>query len=372
MMGVDLFAGAGGLSLGAAQAGVDVRFAVELDPHAADTYAMNHPNAEVHTGDVRDIGEIDVPRNGDARILFGGPPCQGFSTSNQRTRTVDNEANWLFRHFMALARSWHPDWILLENVKGLRETEGGVFVREIVASLELLGYTPSSCVLNAADYGVPQKRSRMFIVGSRAGIRLSAPPTVVPPSRRVTVSQAIGDLPELANGACVNRMRYRTRPRSAYARSMRGILDECDNHLVTRSSTLVVKRYQHVPPGGNWQDIPPHLMRNYADRTRCHTGIYHRLSSNGPSIVLGNFRKNMLIHPSQHRGLSVREAARLQSFPDRYTFCGSIGFQQQQVGNAVPPLLAKAVFQSILTASFDPSQGATHATDEKIPCKDAS
>ena len=112
----------------------------------------------------------------------------------------------------------------------------------------------------------------------------------------------------------------------------------------------MIERYNHITKGGHWEDIPDRLMKTYADKTKCHTGIYHRLDEKKPSIVIGNFRKNMLIHPRQDRGLSVREAARLQSFPDQYEFKGSIGFQQQQVGNAVPPLLAKAVFQSVVQA----------------------
>ena len=112
-----------------------------------------------------------------------------------------------------------------------------------------------------------------------------------------------------------------------------------------------MRRYPHVPQGGNWENIPARLMENYANRTRCHEWIYRRLSVDEPSVVIGNYRKNMLIHPTQDRGLSVREAARLQSFPDTFAFQGSIGLQQQQVGNAVPPLLAKAVFNSILRAT---------------------
>jgi DNA (cytosine-5)-methyltransferase 1 len=130
---------------------------------------------------------------------------------------------------------------------------------------------------------------------------------------------------------------------------MRGGLNICSNNLVTGNAPHIIDRYKFIPPGGNWEDIPKHLMSNYADVQRCHTGIYRRLRDDEPSIVIGNFRKNMLIHPSKHRGLSVREAARLQSFPDSFRFYGSIGFQQQQVGNAVPPMLAKAVFSQILS-----------------------
>jgi DNA (cytosine-5)-methyltransferase 1 len=131
---------------------------------------------------------------------------------------------------------------------------------------------------------------------------------------------------------------------------MRNNQSGCLNHLVTRNSELVIERYKYIPQGGNWEHIPEHLMKNYKDKSRCHTGIYRRLDNNKPSVVIGNYRKNMLIHPTQNRGLSVREAARLQSFPDSFVFKGSIGFQQQQVGNAVPPLLAKALFSSILKA----------------------
>ena len=123
--------------------------------------------------------------------------------------------------------------------------------------------------------------------------------------------------------------------------------DGCTNHNVTNNASHIIERYKYIPQGGNWECIPENLMKNYTNRMRCHTGIYRRLSEDKPSVVIGNYRKNMLIHPKQDRGLSVREAARLQSFPDSYEFYGSIGFQQQQVANAVPPLLAKAIFLTI-------------------------
>ena len=170
-------------------------------------------------------------------------------------------------------------------------------------------------------------------------------PTIEKP---VTVREAISDLPQLENGAIYETLPYRNGCPSNYARKMRGDLKESSNHCVTKNSSIVIERYKHIPQGGNWENIPQKLMKNYTDKTRCHTGIYHRLRENEPSIVIGNYRKNMLIHPTQNRGLSVREAARLQSFPDWYEFKGHLGFQQQQVGNAVPPYMSQRVFEEIV------------------------
>ena len=168
-------------------------------------------------------------------------------------------------------------------------------------------------------------------------------------STYVTVREALSDLPSLSNGASTNWMPYKCNAESDYARLLRGNLKRAPNHLVTRNNIDVIERYKHIPQGGNWEDIPIELMTNYNDTSKCHTKIYHRLEIDAPSVIIGNYRKNMLIHPFEDRGLSVREAARLQSFNDNYRFLGSIGFQQQQVGNAVPPLLAKAVFEKILS-----------------------
>lgn len=347
MIGADLFAGPGGLSLGAALAGIDVRLAVEVDTHTAVTYAHNHPHTTIFADDVRNLKEITIRNRRQAKILFGGPPCQGFSTSNQRTRTLDNPNNWLFLEFMRIVDLWKPDWVVFENVKGMAETKKGIFLDWVLERFHYSGYTTSRWVLNAADFGVPQRRSRLFIVGSKHGVTVAKPKGTS--SCSVTVRQAISDLPDLPNGASISRMPYKCRARSKYARSMQGSLTVSANHLVTRNADHIVKRYRYIPQGGNWEHIPRRLMKNYMDISRCHTGIYHRLREDAPSVVIGNYRKNMLIHPTQDRGLSVREAARLQSFPDWYEFKGSIGFQQQQVANAVPPLLARTVFESILT-----------------------
>jgi len=345
-VGIDLFAGAGGMSLGASMAGIDVQLAIENDYHAAATYAHNHPETRLIVDNISNVKRVRVPKKGKTAILFGGAPCQGFSTSNQRTRTRKNSSNWLFMEFLRLVNHWRPDWIVYENVQGIIETEGGYFLDKIIYEFEKSGYTCSSDILCASNFGVPQNRYRFFLLGSFHGISLKMPrPTS---QKAVTVRKAIADLPSLSNGASKDYLPYPCKAKSNYAKSMRNGQPGCRNHLVTKNAPHVVDRYNHIPQGGNWEDIPECLMHNYTDRFRCHTGIYKRLYGDRPSVVIGNYRKNMLIHPWENRGLSVREAARLQSFPDWYDFQGSIGFKQQQVANAVPPLLAMAVF-SLLT-----------------------
>ena len=344
MIGVDLFSGAGGLSAGAVAAGVQVALAVESDPHAAATYRANHPNVDLLLDDIRCIPDLPPLHTTLPTVLFGGPPCQGFSTSNQRTRSLDNPLNHLYVHFIRQVRSMRPTFFVFENVKGFLETKGRFFFSATVRGLRQLGYSVAHGILTATDYGIPQRRSRLFIIGSLTHSPKLPPPRATAPT---TVSDALLDLPELHNGAAFQEFSYRTDPQSDYARLLRADSEVCKNNFVTRNASDVVERYKHIPQGGNWRHIPEHLMANYVDRTRCHDGIYHRLSWDRPSIVIGNYRKNMLIHPSADRGLSVREAARIQSFPDSYVFTGSIGFQQQQVANAVPPMLAQAVFEQL-------------------------
>ena len=347
LIGIDLFAGAGGMSLGARQAGVDVDLAVESNLHAAETYAANHRPTQLFAEDIRTLQFSDLApwkAASDRLIVFGGPPCQGFSWSNLRTRNTANQTNWLFREFVRVVEFLAPAWIVFENVQGIVNTAGGAFLDQVRQSLEQR-YDLHQALLNATHYGRSSKPN------STVPRRLSRWDSLpLPGTQRrmpLTVDDAIRDLPRLGNGNDVSWLPYgRARP-SKYGRAMRGRLQACGNHFVTRNAQFVIRRYGCVPQGGNWEDIPINLMGNYHDRTRCHTGLYHRLRSARPSVVIGNYRKNMLIHPFENRGLSVREAARLQSLPDWFTFSGSIGFQQQQVGNAVPPLLAQAVFSEI-------------------------
>jgi DNA (cytosine-5)-methyltransferase 1 len=348
VIGIDLFAGAGGMSMGAQMAGVVTKVAVELHHAAFETYRHNHPDCIVLQMGVEHLQNFATPFPADDLIVFGGPPCQGFSTSNQRTRSAANKKNWMFQAFIAFVKRTKPAWVIFENVKGILETEGGLFANHIRKDLEHLGYCCEQGLLNAADFGVPQSRSRFFIIG-----RLEAVPPSLPrggEGHKVSVDDALHDLPVLSNGAGEDVLAYAKAAATDYALRMRGGLAECSGHLVSRNAESIIARYPFIPQGGNWADIPEEMMANYKDRTRCHTGIYRRLDPTKPSVVIGNFRKNMLIHPYEHRGLSLREAARLQSFPDSFVFKGSIGLRQQQVGNAVPPLLAEAVFRTVVTA----------------------
>lgn len=346
IIGIDLFSGAGGMSLGAELAGIYVQYAVEKDIYAANTYKYNHQNTNMLNLDIRQFTDIPKDIKKGITILFGGAPCQGFSSSNRRTNNRDNADNWLYKEFIRILTIWQPDWVVFENVTGIVEMESGAFFQEIVHNFMSVGYTCSYKILNASDFGVPQKRNRLFLIGSKHGGIINFDPEIK--ATTVTVRDALFDLPKLNNGAKIDVLPYTREADNEYAKSMRGNLVQCSGHLVSRNADYVLERYEHIQQGENWRSIPAKLMGNYFDPKRCHTGIYYRLREDDASVVIGNYRKNMLIHPWSNRGLSVREAARLQSFPDNYVFKGTIGFQQQQVGNAVPPLLAKYVFSKII------------------------
>lgn len=277
---------------------------------------------------------------------------------------MENPNNHLYIHFLRFVSAINPEVFVLENVAGLQTSPCCRILDRILNDADELGYSSTWDELNAIDYGVPQVRRRVIVVGVRKNLKWKWKPpggTVIGTSS-ITVREAISDLPILRPGARIDILPYRlVRRNSEYQALMRGRgRDLVQGNLVTRNSAKIIERYRHIRPGDNWEVIPARLLDNYADSSRCHTGIYHRLQWDLPSKVIGNYRKNMLIHPSQNRGLSVREAARLQSFPDDYIFVGSIGFQQQQVGDAMPPLLAQAIAKSLLD-KLNPSGGKSEA-----------
>jgi DNA (cytosine-5)-methyltransferase 1 len=346
-IGIDIFSGAGGLSLGAENAGIKIGLAVEKDQSAAKTFTRNHPGVKILCDDITKIN----PKTHIAEtpfIVFGGPPCQGFSLSNTKTRTSENSNNKLFYEFVRFVEELKPDWFLFENVEGITTFNKGETVRIIKECFAAIGYETSESVLYASDYGVPQHRNRFFMVGNRLGKTFKFPDRN---NYKVSVEEAISDLPDLVNGDKYEELPYKKNfiETGTYAQKMRQKSNMASQNLVSRNEDYVIERYKHIGQGQNWRAIPDHLMGNYANVNNCHSGIYKRLNPSIPSVVISNYRKNMLIHPFQDRGLSVREAARLQSFPDHFVFEGTLMHVQQQIGNAVPPLLAEAIFRKILT-----------------------
>jgi DNA (cytosine-5)-methyltransferase 1 len=339
-LGIDLFAGAGGLSLGFEAAGFDIAYAIEHDKSAAKTYTKNRKRRSVHV-ETADIKKITTPavmkklgvKKGELDIVIGGPPCQGFSTSNRQTRHIDNPNNHLVYRYVTFVKKMRPKWFLMENVSGMETFEKGAVRDDLLETFKSMGYDAVFMILNSSDFGVPQHRKRIFFIGNRVGQPMAFIEKIKSASqgKPVTVRDAISDLPHLENGHLECKMPYNGRKRklSRYQHEMRkGMNGSVRNNLVTMNQELAVQRFKQIEQGE----------------------IYLRLPWNRPSVTLNNFRKNMIIHPAQHRGLSVREAARLQSFPDKYVFHGSIGSQQQQVANSVPPLLSKAIASRIAKA----------------------
>ena len=355
---LDTFSGPGGLSEGIKSAEneeleFDVVVANDYDANVRATYVMNHPRVKFIEGSIMDANVrrniVDVADGVD--VIIGGPPCKGFSLENKRTRNMDNPMNRLVDHYLDVVQQVRPLAFVMENVPGLLAMDGGRVVQRILERLQSMGYhNATSWLLNAADYGVPQTRRRAFLVGSLSRDVIKKPRKTH--RQYVTLGEAISDLPEILPGdATSDRDTYLASPENKFQRIMRGKLRRVLNHIATKNQPHVTERIKTVPPGGNWSDIPVVLMRingKYRDLSHTHSMIYKRLLSGEPSVTITNFRKAMIIHPKQNRLLSVREAARIQTFPDKFKFAGGISSQQQQVSDAVPVLLAKAVGGAVL------------------------
>ena len=346
---VDIFSGAGGMSIGSMMAGIQPILAVEFDVYAANTYKTNHPKTVVLQRDIKTVNPLEHTDK-NPFILFGGPPCQGFSVANTKTRNLENPNNWMFQEYVRFVKDLEPEWFLFENVVGFKSFDKGKFAIEVEEELRLAGYETNSTVLNASDFGVPQDRKRFFIVGhkkDKGGIKFDF--TTLKKQKRVSVGEALADLPVLKNGDKINECNYKHEALHPYTRIMRRKSKIAMQNLVTESKPHIVDRYRAIKQGENWKAAERKgLLKTYTSTKHTHSGIYKRLEEDKPAVTIANYRKSMLIHPHEDRGLSLREAARLQSFPDNFRFEGTLSFQQQQVGNAVPPLLAKAIFQKIL------------------------
>lgn len=347
---VDIFSGAGGMSIGSIMAGIEPILAVEFDMHAAKTYETNHPKTKVLQRDIKTVNPLEHTEK-NPFILFGGPPCQGFSVANTKTRNLDNSNNWMFKEYLRFVKDLEPEWFLFENVVGFKSFDKGKFAVEVEEELKALGYETNSTVLNASDFGVPQDRKRFFIVGHRinkGGIKFNFD-ELPKEKQKVTVGEALSDLPSLVNGDKIDKTDYRFPPTNSYVTKMRNKSEYASQNFVTENKPHIIERYKVIKQGENWEAAKSNgLLETYSSTKHTHSGIYKRLEEDKPAVTIANYRKSMLIHPHENRGLSLREAARLQSFPDDFIFKGTLSFQQQQVGNAVPPLLAKVIFEKII------------------------
>ena len=381
---IDLFSGAGGLSEGLSQAGFHSLYASEIVAPYARTYQKNHPSAFVQTADIRTVDAYEVMEQlgvkpGELDLIAGGPPCQGFSI-NAPVRSTEDHRNHLFREYLRFVEAFKPKAVLIENVPGLVSFEDGATLHAILQSLADLGYGAGVRILGAAYYGVPQMRWRTIILGIQgkelppdaypeplyrapiranfrvtyAGKSLVKMPSPEASDSFTTVEQALSDLPSLeAGGKYPDGGDYACEPQSEYQKRSRVGSTGVWNHETAGMSEINKQRFKFIKPGGNWTDIPSELLPKGMQRARRsdHTKRYGRVEPTGlASTILTKCDPHWgaYIHYSQDRAFSVREAARIQSFPDHFIFTGTLAEQYAQVGNAVPPLLAEAVGRSMM------------------------
>jgi DNA (cytosine-5)-methyltransferase 1 len=376
---IDLFAGAGGLSEGLAGAGFHSLFSSEIIPVYAQTYKLNHPSTYVVTADIRSLDankireELNLER-GELDLIAGGPPCQGFSI-NAPIRSVFDDRNHLFKEYLRFVDAFAPRAILIENVPGLVSFEHGATLHAILDALAALGYGADVRILGAPYYGVPQMRWRTVILGLRGkdlphyafpepiyhapirpnftttfdGQSLVKLPLPETSAQFVTVRDAIGDLPPLQAGERGKKIKeYACAPTCDFQRRVRVGSVGVSSHEAPKLSDINLQRLRHIPSGGNWTNIPDELLPQGMQRARKsdHTKRYGRVSPDGlASTILTKCDPHWgaYFHYEQERSFTVREAARIQSFPDHFVFTGTQIQQFAQVGNAVPPLLAEAV-----------------------------
>lgn len=378
---LDLFCGAGGITEGFRQAGFACRYGNDVAEWAIKTFARNHPDAVADGRAIEDVDATEIRSRlgmaaGDLSVLVGGPPCQGFSI-NAPERFLADPRNALFRHYLRFVDEFRPEVFVFENVPGMLSLADGNIFNEIVRQFQLRDYRVAARILFAAHYGVPQERWRLIILGTRraAGSLTHPVPTHSASARAnftgsrtltfslspedheklmpsVTVGDAIGDLPRLGIAQGAEECAYDREPHSEYAKAMRNDDGVLYNHEAGRLSRQNVERMRYIAPGGSWRDIPHDLLPKGMQRARRsdHTRRYGRLRNDGLAATIMTKcdpHWGPVFLPDQDRALTVREAARLQSFPDGYRFLGPRVAQYEQVGNAVPVLLARAIARSV-------------------------
>lgn len=342
---IDLFAGVGGLSLGFEMEGFDILLANEFDQSIATAYRENHKSTNVVVGDITslDLSKVFGEYVNKIDVVIGGPPCQGFSQKGKR-KTINDERNFLFKHYVEVVKFVKPKYFVMENVPNLLTAEKGFFLNEIKGLFKSYGYSIRYGVLNAADYGVPQNRRRAIIIGKY----LATPPELpLPCKQKVTIWDAISDLAYLESGEGEFEQEYRNSPKSDYEKKMRKGSKILYNHMATKHSALALERLSLIPPNAGKEVLPKeHITKSV------YSGTWSRMKQNDVAVTITTRfdtpSSGKFTHPFLNRAITVREAARLQSFPDAFKFIGSKMSQMKQVGNAVPPLLARKIARVIM------------------------
>lgn len=393
---IDLFCGAGGLSAGFRDAGYNIGFALDFDEDSCATYKMNHPDTHVECASIVDFSpeRIEELAGGAVDVVLGGPSCQSFSTAGRRTRWVGkgDPRNDLWEHMFKVVAHLRPKAFLMENVPGMVYFKSGSFGDKILKRFTAEGYVVRKEILLAADWGVPQRRRRLFIVGILGEVPFDFPkPTHLGGWRRdslemwekkrqqrgllehLTVWDAIGDLPKLGDAqGPVNKYAMTRDSATSLAKLLRKGSRLLRDHEVPLMAPETRQLIAQVPPGGTWRDIPPHLLpdRYRGMRRTDSTNLLGRLDASLPAYTIttqfNNVTTGCFTHPVEDRSLSVREGARIQTFPDTYQFVGSLTSRCRQIGNAVPPLLAHVFAHAIAEQVGGEEAGRAHPAPQAL------
>lgn len=336
---IDLFCGCGGLSLGFEKAGFEIALAIDMWNDAVNTYNYNHKNKVAECKDIHELDDEFLKKFAQEENIIGvigGPPCQGYSTVG--TRDINDPRNHLYLQYCRVVESVKPVFFVIENVRGLLTLNNGMFRDDIINRFEQLGYKITYKLVNASDYGVPQNRQRVFFVGIK-DVMFEFPKEK---DFKVSTFDALSDLPLLDDLKEHQEVySYISEPRNEYQSLMRKSSDMIMNHNFTNHTEQTKEIIGMIKDGGKISDLPKEYWG-----IRKYNKAFQRMNSQLPSNTIDTGHRNYF-HYKENRVPSVRESARIQSFPDDFTFLGSKTSQYKQVGNAVPPLLAYAIAESI-------------------------
>lgn len=335
----DLFAGVGGMSEGFKMAGFNISFAVEYDKDIAYAYEQNHIGTKMFNTDICQLDAKQLHNDfPNIDVIIGGPPCQGFSQKGKRLN-LDDPRNFLFKQYVRFVKEFKPKYFVLENVPNIVTTSNGFFKNQIVKAFTDLGYDVKYGVLSAADFGVPQERHRAVFLGQIGKLEIDLP---LPNGIHTTIKDAIYDLPFIASGEGKDVSEYDKMPFTKYQKLMRKGSKVLYNHVATKHNAVALRRLAMLPKGAEREMLPPE------ERTKSiYSGTWCRMKEDDISVTITTRydtpSSGRFTHPVLDRCITTREAARIQSFPDTFRFYGTKTSQMKQVGNAVPPLLAKAI-----------------------------